>query len=143
MQGRKIHDVPRAPAGGELVVKTLISVFITLALLVAAGIGEHFFVVSRFERLGTAVDALYDKTMQESASRADADAVKTLWEDEKKSLHILIPHADIAYIDYWLGEATGCIVTGNFADALSKLEVLAVICQQLPQQYTVSIENLF
>lgn len=124
-------------------VKTLLSVFMTLALLVAAGIGEHFFVVSRFEKFGAAVGALYDKTLEERASRADADAVKTLWESEKKSLHILIPHADIAYIDYWLGEATGCIVTGNFEEALSKLEVLSVICQQLPQQYTVSFENIF
>lgn len=124
-------------------VKTLLSVFMTLALLVAAGIGEHFFVVSRFEKFGAAVGALYDKTLKERAARADADAVKTLWKSEKKSLHILIPHADIAYIDYWLGEATGCIVTGNFEEALSKLEVLSVICQQLPQQYTVSFENIF
>ena len=72
-----------------------------------------------------------------------ADTVKTLWNNEKKSLHILIPHADIAYIDYWLGEATGCIAVGDFAEALTKLEVLTVICEQLPQQYSVSIENIF
>ena len=49
----------------------------------------------------------------------------------------------IAYIDYWLGEATGCIAVGDFAEALTKLEVLTVICEQLPQQYSVSIENIF
>ena len=73
----------------------------------------------------------------------DYEIYPTLWNNEKKSLHILIPHADIAYIDYWLGEATGCIAVGDFAEALTKLEVLTVICEQLPQQYRVSIENVF
>lgn len=124
-------------------VKTLLSVLLTLLLLVGAGIGEHFFVVSRFDKFSAAIDALCQKTQKEEATRADADTVKTLWNNEKKSLHILIPHADIAYIDYWLGEATGCIAVGDFAEALTKLEALTVICEQLPQQYSVSIENIF
>ena len=124
-------------------VKTILSLVITFALLVSAALFENFFVNAQFEKFSAAVNSLQEKVRNQTANRADAEAVKTLWDAQKKLLHIVIPHGDIAYIDYWLGEATGCIAVGDFAEALTKLEVLTVICEQLPQQYSVSIENIF
>ena len=57
----------------------------------------------------------------EEANRTDAETVKTLWEDEKRKLHAVIPHNDISYIDYWLGEAVSYVETKNYDDALSKI----------------------
>lgn len=124
-------------------VKTLLSIFISVALLVSAAVFEHIFVSNEFEKFSAAVGALEEKVRENKATPADADTVKTLWDSEKKLLHIVIPHGDIAYIDYWLGEAAGCIEAGDFGDALSKIEVLVVICQQIPEQYSVSLENIF
>ncbi len=67
-------------------VKTLLSVILTLFLLVGAGVGEHFFVTNRFDKLAAAVDALYQKTQDREATQADADAVNTLWKSEKKDM---------------------------------------------------------
>ncbi len=124
-------------------VKTILSLVITFALLVSAALFENFFVNAQFEKFSAAVNSLQEKVRNQTANRADAEAVKTLWDAQKKLLHIVIPHGDIAYIDYWLGEATGCIETEDFRDAVSKIEVLVTICKQLPEQYSVSIENIF
>ncbi len=143
MQGRKIPYIPRTLTGGKYMVKTLLSILISAALLLSAAIFEHFFVSSQFEKFSSSIGALEDKVRERKATPADTDIVRTLWDSEKKLLHIVIPHGDIAYIDYWLGEAAGCIETGDFDDALSKIEVLVVICEQIPQQYSVSLENIF
>lgn len=143
MQRRKIPDIPHPPAGGKLMVKTFLSILISVALLVTAAVFENFFVSSQFEKFSAAVTSLEDKVRERKATPADTDTVRTLWDSEKKLLHIVIPHGDIAYIDYWLGEAAGCIESGDYDDALSKIEVLVVICKQIPEQYSVTIENIF
>lgn len=124
-------------------VKTLLSVLISFALLASAAAFEHFYVGSTFEKFGAALDALETKVRAESAAREDAEAVRTLWEADKKNLHAVIPHNDIAQVDYWLGEAVSCIETQTYPDALSRLEVLETICRQIPLAYRITFENIF
>lgn len=124
-------------------VKTVLSILISLALLVSAAVFELFYVNEQFDKFEEALSSLELKVREESANRKDAEAVKILWEHEKKNLHVVIPHNDISYIDYWLGEAVSYIETKNFDDALSKIEVLVTICRQIPQTYGVTFENIF
>ena len=123
-------------------VKTLLSIFISLALLVGAAVFETFYVGAQFHKFGDALETLEIKVRNESSTRGDAEAVRERWETEKKNLHSVIPHNDISYIDYWMGEAVSYIETKNFDDALSKIEVLITICEQIPQTYSVSLENI-
>lgn len=124
-------------------VKTVLSILISLALLVSAAVFELFYVNEQFDKFEEALSSLELKVREESANREDAEVVKILWEHEKKNLHVVIPHNDISYIDYWLGEAVSYIETKNFDDALSKIEVLVTICRQIPQTYGVTFENIF
>ena len=124
-------------------VKTLISIAIGLLLLFGAAIGEHIFVNDRFDTLTQSVETLQTKIRKETATRNDAEAVRALWNSEKKKLHVVVPHNDISYIDYWLGETVGCIETKDYKDALSKAEVLVTICRQIPKTYSISFENVF
>lgn len=124
-------------------VKTVLSILISLALLVSAAVFELFYVNEQFDKFEEALSSLELKVREESANRKDAEAVKILWEHEKKNLHVVIPHNDISYIDYWLGEAVSYIETKKFDDALSKIEVLVTICRQIPQTYGVTFENIF
>lgn len=123
-------------------VKTILSILISLSLLVAAAVFESFFVSTQFDKFGDALTSLESKVREENATRTDAEAVRELWENEKKNLHSVIPHNDISYIDYWMGEAVSYIETKNFDDALSKIEVLITICEQIPHTYNVSFENI-
>ena len=79
--------------------------------------------------------------MRTATGSVRADSVRTLWESEKKLLHVVIPHTDISYVDYWLSEAVSLIETENYADAQSKIEVLLVLCRQIPQTYRITFEN--
>ncbi len=124
-------------------VKTLLSLLISALLLFGAAIGESYFVNRQFGRLDTALDALEEKVREENATRTDAETVQTLWNEEKRKLHAVIPHNDISYIDYWLGEAVSYIETKNYDDALSKVEVLITVCKQIPKTYSISFENVF
>lgn len=124
-------------------VKTLLSLLISTLLLFGAAIGESYFVNRQFGRLDTALAALEEKVREENATRTDAETVQTLWNEEKRKLHAVIPHNDISYIDYWLGEAVSYIETKNYDDALSKVEVLITVCKQIPKTYSISFENVF
>lgn len=124
-------------------VRTVISIILSAALLAGAAAFENFYVQKQFGRLETALTALEMKVRDEEANRTDAETVKTLWEDEKRKLHAVIPHNDISYIDYWLGEAVSYVETKNYDDALSKIEVLITICGQIPKTYSIAFENVF
>ena len=124
-------------------VKTILSILISAALLAGAAVFENNFVGRQFGELETALTALEDKVRGADANRADAEVVKTLWENRKKKLHAVIPHSDISYIDYWLGEAVSYVETKNYDVALSKIEVLITICEQIPKTYSISFENVF
>ncbi len=124
-------------------VKTILSLLIATALLAGAAIFESYFVQNKFEKMEVALLALEDKVRVGEAHRTDAEVVKTLWDDEKRKLHAVIPHNDISYIDYWLGEAVSYVETKHYDDALSKIEVLLTICEQIPKTYNISFENVF
>lgn len=124
-------------------VKTVLSILISAALLAGAAVGESIFIQKQFNKFENALTALEQKIRDEDANRDDAVSVKTLWDSEKKKLHAVIPHSDISYIDYWLGEAVSYTETKNYDDALSKIEVLLTICEQIPKTYSISFENVF
>lgn len=84
MQGRKIPNVPHLFAGGKLMVKTLLSILISIGLLVTAAVFENFFISSQFEKFSAAIGTLEYKVREKKATPADADTVKTLWDSEKK-----------------------------------------------------------
>ena len=101
------------------------------------------YVNRQFSQFYGALETLYEKTENESATREDGYAVKEMWADKKSKLHVFLPHNDISYIDYWLNEACGLIYTENYELALGKLEVLKEIALNLPAAYGVKIENVF
>lgn len=124
-------------------VKSIIYTLVAIALSIGAFIGAHVYIKKQFENFHGALETLYDKIEDKTATREDAYAVKKLWADEKSKLHILIPHNDISYVDYWLSEACGLIYTGQYDLALGKIEVLLEITSNLPDAYSVKMENVF
>ncbi|MDE5728976.1 MAG: DUF4363 family protein, partial [Clostridia bacterium] len=89
-----------------------------------------------------ALETLYAKIEDETATRDDGYAVRAVWEDKKSKLHMLVPHNDISYIDYWLNEACSLIYTKNYDLALGNVEVLKQIAKNLPDAYRLKWENI-
>ncbi len=123
-------------------IKTIASIFITLALICGIAVYESNRVQKTFADLETALTALYDKTESGEVTYEDGTAVEKFWENKKNTLHIWLPHTAILEIDYQLYEAVGYLYVRDYKSALPKIEILLGMCQNIPQSYRFSIENV-
>ena len=124
-------------------VKSIVYTLVAIALCIGVFLGTQFYIDNQLNEVHGALETLYDKIEQQTASREDAYSVKTLWSTKKSRLQIFIPHNDISYVDYWLSEACALIYNGEYDLALGKIEVLLEITKNLPDAYTVKLENVF
>lgn len=124
-------------------VKSIIYTLVATALCLGVFFGTQYFIVRNLGQFHTALEMLYDKIEEKTATREDAYAVRNLWTDKKSKLHIFIPHNDISYVDYWLSEACALIYRDEYDLALGKIEVLLEITRNLPDAYSVKLENIF
>lgn len=118
---------------------TVAAILICIGLFIFA----ELYVDKQFDEFSAALDSLYTKIENETATREDGYAVRTLWNDKKSKLQVLVPHNDISYVDYWLSEACGLLYNGQYDLALGKIEVLKEISKNLPDAYSIRLENIF
>lgn len=123
-------------------VKTIISIILVGTMLIAGAIYEHTFVNKQFDDFHQVLTTLYDKIDNQSAVRDDVLAVQKSWLEKKKSLHVFIPHNDIKEVDLWLSEAVTLVRDKEWKDAISKIEVLLELAEQIPKTFNLSFENI-
>lgn len=124
-------------------VKSIIYTLVALLLSIGFFIWTDYYITVQFGQFHSALETLYDKIENEEANREDAYAVRDMWADKKEKLHVFIPHNDISYVDYWLSEACALIYKDEYTLALGKLEVLLEITKNLPDAYSIKLENVF
>lgn len=123
-------------------VKSIISVLISLALIFGFAAYENSFVMRQFDEFSTVLDTLYEKVENETANKQDVLAAQQNWVDKKKVLHIFIPHNEIKEVDLWLAETISLVGYEKYEDALSKLDVLKELCEQIPHTFRLHISNI-
>ena len=123
-------------------VKTIISILVVALLITVGALLETDLIQRQFNELDQVLETLYDKIENETAVIEDAYAVHKNWLDKKKYLHIFIPHSEIKEIDLWLSESVILIEDNEWTDALSKIEVLQELCEQIPHTFTIAWENI-
>lgn len=115
---------------------------VVIALLITGAVYEAIFVTKRFDDFSNEIDVLYQKIDSESAVEEDCLAVQKSWIKRKKYLHVFIPHNEIKEIDLWLSESVVLVRDKQWTDALSKVEVLGELIEQIPKGFKLSIENV-
>lgn len=123
-------------------VKTITSIIIVSILLVVGSIYERCFVNKQFDEFNEVLCSLYQKIDNQTAISDDVLAVQKNWLDKKKSLHVFIPHNDIKEVDLWLAEAVTLVRDKEWQDAISKIEVLIELSEQIPKTFSLSFENI-
>lgn len=113
-----------------------------ICLLIVGSIYEHDFVSRQFNEFHGVLSVLYEKIDNESATQDDVYAVQKNWLSKKKVLHIYIPHNDIKEIDLWLSESATLVRDKEWKDAISKIEVLIELSEQIPKTFVLSWENI-
>ena len=111
-------------------------------ILTAGSIYEHTFVNKQFEEFNQLLSVLYEKIDSQTAVCDDVLAVQKSWLEKKKSLHVFIPHNDIKEVDLWLSEAVTLVRDKEWKDAISKIEVLIELSEQIPKTFNLSFENI-
>ena len=124
-------------------VKTFISTIVVALLLCCLAVYESDFTKRQFEELSVVMETLYEKVDDKTAVEDDVYAVQKNWLDKKRYLHIFIPHNEIKEIDLWLAESVKLVRDEKWEDALSKIEVLRELAEQIPKTFTVTLENIF
>ena len=123
-------------------VKALITALCSLAIIIGASFLEQYYLNSTFSEFERATYITYEKTENHTAVKDDVLSIQNLWVEKKKSLHIFIPHNDIREIDLWIAEAVSLVEKDNFEDALSKIEVVIELVEQIPKTYKLKVENI-
>lgn len=123
-------------------VKALITALASLLIIIGASFFEQSYLSSAFDEFECAVSATYEKTENHTAVKDDVLSVQNLWVEKKKTLHIFIPHNDIREIDLWVSEAVTLVENKKWEDALSKLEVVLEMIEQIPKTYALKVENI-
>lgn len=123
-------------------VKTLVSLLAVTCILFAGAIYESDFVNRQFREFDQVLEVLYLKTDSKVAVEEDVYAVQDNWLDKKRYLHAFIPHNEIKEIDLWLAETVQLVGDEKWTDALSKIEVLKELSEQIPKTFVISFENI-
>lgn len=124
-------------------VKAIIYTVTAILICIGLFVFTEWYLRKQFSEFNTALDALYEKIEDETATRNDGLAIRDMWDEKKSKLHVLIPHNDISYVDYWINETCGLLYYEKYDLALGKIEVLKEITKNLPDAYTLSFENIF
>ena len=124
-------------------VKTLISICISFALLLGVSLYEIACVKEGFETYHNALKSLYDKCVDETATYEDGEAVRLLWFDERQEMQFWLTHTAIETMDYQINEALGYLYYQEYKDALPKLEILLDLTYTVPHSHMLYPENIF
>lgn len=124
-------------------VRSIISMLIVALLLTVGAIYESHFIQKNFNEFHQVLEILYEKVDEEVATQDDVYAVQKNWLDKKRYLHAFIPHNEIKEIDLWLAESVTLVRDKEWQDAISKIEVLKELTEQVPKTFLLSFENIF
>lgn len=123
--------------------KSYLGIALSILLLVAAALGEYFFIGKSLSDFREQTEIVLLKAQSETATAEDGEILLSLWENQKKKLHVIIPHSDVEDVDNVIAEAVGALRKGDFSAATAKLYVVVTVCESLPQTYRPTFGNLF
>lgn len=124
-------------------VKSIISTLLVALILACGVLYETAFIRGEFEGLSLATDALYVKIADETANENDVYALQSKWVETKDSLHAFISHNEIKEFDLWIAETVKLVSAAMWDEALSKMEVIRELEEQVPKSFAFSFANVF
>lgn len=123
--------------------KTIITIIVSVSLLFVCSYGEFKAINDTFDTFYTFLEQTEIKIKNGDVTVQDTVALRNFWLNKKRSLHIWIPHADIKEIDLWLGETIAFTENGKLDEAATKIVVLKGLAKQIPETYSIRLENIF
>ena len=124
-------------------VKSFISILVAVLITISLSVLEQTYVKNTFSEFKEIMVIVYEKIENDTATKEDVLSAQKYWINKKEKLHIFIPHNDIKEIDLWTAETIKLVREKKWEDALSKIEVLKELTEQIPTTFTITLENVF
>lgn len=124
-------------------VKSIISMVAVALILTAGIIFETTFIRGEFNALKEETAILYDKIEAEAANENDVYVLQRKWVIAKNKLHAFISHNEIKEFDLWIAETVKYVAEKNWNEALTKMEVILELEEQVPKTFEFSFANVF
>ena len=123
-------------------VKSIISVIVASLILLLASLYEQNYINTTFNELKDSFVIIYNKIESDTAVKDDILSAQKLWISKKEKLHIFISHNEIKEVDLWIAETVTLVENGKKEDAVSKIDVVIELMEQIPKSFSFKIENL-
>ena len=123
-------------------VKSIISVIVASLILLLASLYEQNYINTTFNELKDSFVIIYNKIESDTAVKDDILSAQKLWISKKEKLHIFISHNEIKEVDLWIAETVTLVENGKKEDAISKIDVVIELMEQIPKSFSFKIENL-
>ena len=123
-------------------VKSIISVIVASLILFLASLCEQNYINTTFNELKDSFVVIYNKIESDTAVKEDILSAQKLWISKKEKLHIFISHNEIKEVDLWIAETVTLVENGKKEDALSKIDVVIELMEQIPKSFSFRVENL-
>ena len=124
-------------------VKSIISMIVVAIILTGGIIYENAFIRKEFCELTKITETVYDKIENQSANENDVYALQSKWVSAKEKLHAFISHNEIREFDMWIAETVKLVSASMWDEALSKVEVILELEEQIPKNFEISFANIF
>ena len=123
-------------------IKCIVSIICASIILFAGAVFENIYVQNNFNDFHSVLEVLYQKVDEQVALEDDVYAVQQNWLSKKKVLHAFIPHNEIKEVDLWLSESATLVRDKEWKDAISKIEVLKELAEQIPRTFMITLDNI-
>ncbi len=124
-------------------VKTIVSLICVSLILLGGAIWEGYYIKNEFDDLHSSLEIVYEKVDDQTATIDDIYSLQKVWLKKKKTLHMIVPHTELKEMDLWIAETATLVRDKEWKDAISKVEVLLELTEQIPQSFTISFSNIF
>ena len=123
-------------------IKSILTVIITLGIFFSISTYEQYYLANTFKEFNRLNKVVYEKIENQTATKDDVKVLHKFWINKKRTLHIFIPHGEIKEIELWISECIRYTQDKNFKEAISKLEVVIELAEELPKNYLIRTENI-
>ena len=124
-------------------VKSIISMIAVALILTLGVLFETMFIHNEFKELSAETQILYDKIEAQNANENDVYVLQRKWLIAKEKLHAFISHNEIKEFDLWIAETVKCVTARDWDEALTKMEVIIELEEQVPKAFEFSFANVF
>ncbi len=124
-------------------IKSLLTMLLAVILLISVTFIEQQSVQKSFQEFNEILLVTQTKLQSQNASSLDTQSLEKFWLSKKHKLHVWIPHGEIKEIDLWVSECVAYTKLKKFDEAIAKIDVLKILAEEIPKNFSLHLENLF